>query len=69
MPPMKATGTKIARKRQGGRKDGQADFLGAVDRGLKLVFVLLFDEAINILEHDNRVVDDDTDGKRQREAS
>ena len=39
----------------------------AVDRGLHRRHALLLDEAVDVLEHDDRVVDDDTDRERQRE--
>ena len=50
-----------------GGHHGQADFPGASDGGLQGRQAFLFDKAVDIFEHDDGVVDDDTDhqGKGQ----
>ncbi len=53
------------RQRRG--QHGEPDFLRGVDGGLELVFVLFFDEPIDVLEDDDRVVDDDAHRERERQ--
>ena len=67
MPPMKATGTKIVTSDSVVASTARPISLRAVDRGLELILVLLLDEAVDVLQHDDRVVDDDADRERQRE--
>jgi hypothetical protein len=54
-------------QRQGGGENGQADFLRRLDRRLERIHVLFFDEPVDVLQHDDRVVDDDADRQRQRQ--
>ena len=54
-------------ERQRRREHREADLLRRLDRRLELVVVLLLDEPVDVLEHDDRVVDDDADRQRQRE--
>ena len=54
-------------QRQRRRHDGEADLARALDRRLERRHSLLFDEPVDVLEHDDRVVDDDADHQRQRE--
>ena len=49
------------------REDGEADLLRAVDRGLERLLPVLVDALVDDLQHDDRVVDDDADGERERE--
>ena len=49
------------RERRGEHR--QADFLRRIDGGTELVFAFLFDEPIDVLQHHDGVVDDDTDGE------
>ena len=67
MPPMKPTGRKTASRRERGGHHREADFLGALDGRLEGRHVLLFDEAVDIFEHDDGVVDHDADHQRQRQ--
>ena len=67
MPPMKPTGHEDRDQRQRRRQHGQADFARGLHGRGELVDVLLLDEAIDVLQHDDRVVDDDADRQRQRE--
>ena len=67
MPLMNATGRKTRHQRQRGREDGEADFFGRLDGGGERLHLLLVDEAVDVLEHDDRVVDHDADGQRERE--
>ena len=67
MPPMKPTGMKTGEQRQRRRHDRQADLARALDRRLERRHALLLDEPVDVLEHDDRVVDDDADHQRQRE--
>ena len=67
MPPMKPTGTKIATSDSVVASTARPISCGRVDRGLERVLVLLLDEAVDVLQHDDRVVDDDADRERQRQ--
>src|SRR6266566_2558394 len=62
MPLMNPTGTKIATS-----EDGESDFTRALHRRFHGRHPLFFDEPVDVLQHDNRIVDDDTDGERQRQ--
>src|ERR1019366_5591621 len=52
---------------QGGGHDGEADFLGASNRRLKRRHVLFLDEAVDILEHDDGVVNHDAHHQGERQ--
>src|ERR1700727_1538220 len=52
-------------QRNQNRKDGEADVVGAVERGLERRRAAL-DMPDNILDHDNGVVDDEADRDRER---
>ncbi len=67
MPPRKPTGMKTASSDMRRRHDREADLARALDRRLERRHALLFDEAVDVLEHDDRVVDDDADHQRERE--
>ena len=55
-------------QRQRRREHGEADLLGRLHRRRwNWILVLLLDEPVDVLEHDDRVVDDDADRQRQRE--
>jgi hypothetical protein len=54
-------------QRQRGRHHRQSNLTGALDRRFERRHMLLFYVAEDVLEHDDRVVDDDADGKRQAE--
>ena len=60
-------GEEHGHERERRREDGQADLLRGVHRGLEGHDLLLLDEAGDVLEHDDGVVDDDTDRQRQRQ--
>ena len=51
------------RQRRG--QHGQADLARSLDRRLERIHALFFDEAVDIFQHHDRVVNHDTDGKRQ----
>ena len=67
MPPMKPTGTKIATSDSVVASTARPISSRRLDRGLELVLVLFLDEPVDVLQHDDRVVDDDADRQRQRE--
>ena len=54
--------TAISDKRQ--RDHGEADFAGAVEGGLHRLLAL-FEMAHDVLDHDDRVVDDEAGADRQ----
>jgi hypothetical protein len=64
---MKATGRNTAIERERRREDGEADLLGAVDAPPGRALPLLVDVLVDVLEHDDRVVDDDADREREGE--
>ena len=49
-------------ERQRRREDGEADLARCLDGRLHRRPALLFDESIDVLQHHDRIVDDDTDG-------
>src|ERR1035437_101579 len=50
---------------QGGGHDGEADFLGALNGRLERRHMFFLDETVDIFEHDNGVVNHDTDHQGQ----
>ena len=48
-------------QREADREDGEADFVGADDRGLKRRLAF-FDMALDVLQHDDGIVDNEADG-------
>ena len=56
-------------QRQRGRHHRQRHLARALDRGVERRAVLLLDVPEDVLQHDDRVVDDDADGERQRRAA
>src|SRR5208337_887750 len=60
-------GHEYYRERERGRADGQPDLGGGRFRRGHRIHVLFFDEAEDIFEHDNRVVDYYSDRQRQRQ--
>ena len=62
MPPMKPTGTKMAISDSVVASTARPISFVASTAASKRIHPLLLDEAVDVLEHDNRVVDDDTDG-------
>jgi hypothetical protein len=63
---MKATGTNTATMREGGGDDGEADLGGRVEGGAHARLAHL-EVAIDVLDDDDRVVDEDADRQRQRQ--
>ena len=66
MPPMKPTGTKIAISESVVARTARPISFVASTAACRR-HPLLFDEAVDVLEHDDRVVDDDADRERERE--
>ena len=60
-------GEKHGEQRQRGRHDGEANVAGPFNGGFKRGHALLFHEAINIFEDDDRVVDHDADHQSERQ--
>src|SRR5262249_40040995 len=54
-------------QRKRGGHDREADFFGGLNRGLDVVFSLLLHVAKNVFENDDGIVDDDSDGQRERQ--
>ena len=69
MPPMKPTGTNTATSDSVVASTARPISLVAVDGRLELVLVLLLDEAVDVLQHDDRVVDDDADRRASARAA
>ena len=67
MPPMKATGRNTAISDSVVASTARPISCVASDRGGEGLLLLLVDEAEDVLEHDDRVVDDDADRQRQRQ--
>ena len=67
MPLMKPTGTKIATSDSVVAITARPISLVAFDRRLHRRHALLLDEPVDVLQHDDRVVDDDADRERQRQ--
>jgi hypothetical protein len=51
---------------QGGRHHRQTDLLGALDRRLHRLHAFFFHEAVDVLQHHDRVVDHDAHRQGQR---
>ena len=67
-PSMNATGRKITTSEKRRRQHREADLAGRLARRLAGADALLLHVAEDVLEHDDRVVDDDADGQDQRRA-
>ena len=65
IPPMKRTGTNTAISEMTDRHHGESHLARAADGGFKPSHSA-FDVARNVLEHDDRVVDDESGGDDQR---
>src|ERR1019366_2634024 len=52
---------------QGGGHDGEADFLGSSNRRLKRRHILFLDEAVDIFQHDDGVVNHDAHHQSERQ--
>ena len=64
---MKATGRKITTSEKVVAIDGEQHLAGALDRRVERRQPFFVDLAENVLQHDDRVVDDDADGEREAE--
>ena len=62
-PLEKADRNEDNNQRQGGGADGQAHLGRGGARGFKGVHALFFDIAINVFQHDNRVINDNAHGQ------
>ena len=69
IPVMNPTGMNTASSGKSRRKHREADLACSLDGRLKRVHALFFDESVDVLQHDDRVIDHDSDHKRQRQAS
>ena len=67
MPPMNATGTKIATSDSVVASTARPISLVPSIAAWNWLIVLLLDEAVDVLQHDDRVVDHDADRQRQRQ--
>ena len=69
MPPMNADRHEDRDERERGRQHGEADLLVAATAAWTWSSCLLFDEPVDVLQHDDGVVDDDADRQVSARAS
>ncbi len=64
MPPMNSSGMNTAISEKVIDTIGEADLAGTLERGVERRLALL-DVAHDVLDHDDRIVDDEADGDRE----